>query len=94
MCTAGLTTACFTSPHLEHALRRAVARFPGVKVFIRHEVEALSQDESLATLSVRSIEDNAVRDVRAAWIIGCDGALSLVRNAIGSGHADLGMHQP
>ena len=84
----------FHQPDLENALRRGVARFPEVKAFLRHEVEAIVQDGRMATLSVRSLDDNAVREVRARWIVGCDGARSLTREAIGSGHVDLGLHQP
>jgi 3-(3-hydroxy-phenyl)propionate hydroxylase len=36
----------------------------------------------------------SVDDLDAHFVVGCDGARSLVRQAIGSQHVDLGLHQP
>ena len=83
----------FHQPDLETALRRGVERFPELKVFTRHEVEAVAQDETSAVLTVRSLDNNIVSTPRARWVIGCDGARSLVRDAIGTGQVDLGLHQ-
>ncbi len=33
-------------------------------------------------------------EVRARWLVGCDGGRSMVRRAIGSTNEDLGLHQP
>ena len=84
----------FHQPDLETALRRGVERFPIVQVFTRHEVEAVAQDEEGAQLTVRSLDNNTVRSFRSNWVVGCDGARSLVRDVIGGGQEDLGLHQP
>ena len=36
----------------------------------------------------------APTEVRARWLVGCDGGRSMVRRAIGSTNEDLGLHQP
>jgi 3-(3-hydroxy-phenyl)propionate hydroxylase len=74
----------FHHPDLEAVLRGGVKRFPGVQVFLGEEVVSVAQD-SLQT---------ARRSIGARHIVGCDGARSIVRQAIGSEHDDLGLHQP
>jgi 3-(3-hydroxy-phenyl)propionate hydroxylase len=39
-------------------------------------------------------EVGSVDELDARFVVGCDGARSLVRQAIGSRHVDLGLHQP
>lgn len=83
----------FHQPDLETTLRRGVGRFPELRVFTRHEIEAVTQDESSAVLTVRSLDNTTLSKPRARWVIGCDGARSRVRDAIHSGQVDLGLHQ-
>ncbi len=83
----------FHQPDLEYTLRKGLSRFPGVRLFPRHEVAALQQDTGRATLTVRDLDTDAMRAFGARWVVGCDGARSMVRDAIGSEHADLGLHQ-
>lgn len=84
----------FHQPELEAVLRRGVERFGTVQAFARHEVEAVEDGADAARLRVRNLERSGVREITARFVIGCDGARSLVRRAIGSGRADLGLHQP
>ncbi len=83
----------FHQPDLETVLRRGVERFPELQVFTRHEVEAVAQEDASVVLTVRSLDNNTMSTPRARWVIGCDGARSLVRDAIGTGQVDLGLHQ-
>jgi 3-(3-hydroxy-phenyl)propionate hydroxylase len=69
----------FHQPDLENARRAGVRRFPGVEVLTSTEVSAVSQDEHCARL------DAGPRAFTARYAVGCDGARSLVRQAIGSG---------
>jgi 3-(3-hydroxy-phenyl)propionate hydroxylase len=78
----------FHQPDLEYTLRAGAERHPNVHVFKQHDVVALSQTNEHVVL------ETSRNSVRARWVVGCDGARSIVRQAIGSGHEDLGLHQP
>lgn len=78
----------FHHPDLEGALRDGVARFPKVDVFLSEEVLSLTQGKD--AVDVRTNK----RQIQSRYVVGCDGARSIVRQAIGSEHHDLGLHQP
>ena len=78
----------FHQPDLEAVLRAGAARFPNVRVFMPEEVLSLTQKEQYVIL------DTTRQELRARWVVGCDGARSAVRQAIGAEHDDLGLHQP
>jgi 3-(3-hydroxy-phenyl)propionate hydroxylase len=84
----------FHQPALEQALRDGVARYPAVEVFSRHEVRGVADGADHAILEVEDLARGEARTVSASWVVGCDGARSLVRRAIGADHEDLGLHQP
>ena len=44
--------------------------------------------------SISATRSARVDELDARYVVGCDGARSLVRRAIGSHHLDLGLHQP
>jgi 3-(3-hydroxy-phenyl)propionate hydroxylase len=75
-------------PDLEAVLAVAAATAPGVTVRRGAEVTGLSQDDDGVTVVVR--HGGAERSVRAAAVLGCDGAGSTVRELIGSSMRDLG----
>ncbi len=66
-------------PELLDALRGA----PGAEVRYRHECQATLQDESGVTARIRDLENDRVTEVRARWLIACDGASSRTRKALG-----------
>ncbi|MBN1094315.1 bifunctional 3-(3-hydroxy-phenyl)propionate/3-hydroxycinnamic acid hydroxylase [Blastococcus sp. TML/M2B] len=77
-------------PDLEALLAAAVARTPGVELRRGCEVTGLSGDDDGVTLAVRDRDGGADRSVRAAAVLGCDGANSTVRDLIGARMRDLG----
>jgi 3-(3-hydroxy-phenyl)propionate hydroxylase len=73
----------FHQPALEAVLRAGLARLEGVRLDLGHEVEALREDGSGVTLGVRDRQSGAVADVRARYVLGCDGRRSATRRLIG-----------
>ena len=84
----------FHQPRLEAVLRDGLARFAQVRVLPRHEVFAIAEDADGALLSVENMTNGSLGKFRARYVIGCDGARSLVRRLMGSTMEDLGLHQP
>lgn len=84
----------FHQPELEGVLRDGLSRYPSVQVFVRHEVTAIEDGADHAALQVRDLRTGQTRDVLARYVVGCDGARSLTRRAIGTTMVDLGLHQP
>jgi 3-(3-hydroxy-phenyl)propionate hydroxylase len=75
-------------PDLEQVLAAAAQGTPRVTVTRGVEVTGLAQDDDGVTLVVR--DGGADRSVRAAAVLGCDGAGSTVRELIGASMRDLG----
>jgi 3-(3-hydroxy-phenyl)propionate hydroxylase len=84
----------FHQPELEAVLRRGLARYPGVTLRTQHEVLRVEEQDDHATLVVRDLAHDNTREVQARYVVGCDGARSLIRKTIGSDMTDLGLHQP
>ncbi len=77
-------------PDLEAVLAAAVARTPGIELRRGAEVTGLRVLERGAELVVRERDGGVDRSVRAAAVLGCDGANSVVRELIGARMRDLG----
>lgn len=88
------TNHYFHQPELDAVLRQGVQRFGRVQVRTRHEVTAVEDGDEAATLSVTDLATGQTSTLRARYVVGCDGARSLVRKALGSPMTDLGLHQP
>ena len=84
----------FHQPELEAVLREGLERYPRVQVRRRHEVTALEEGADAVTLQVKDLQGLRAHRVQARYVVGCDGARSMVRKAIGSPMLDLGLHQP
>ncbi len=84
----------FHQPELEAVLRDALSRHPRVTLRSRHEVLRIDEQSDHAVLVVRDLAHDSTHEVQARYVVGCDGARSLVRKTIGSEVIDLGLHQP
>ncbi|WP_367848334.1 bifunctional 3-(3-hydroxy-phenyl)propionate/3-hydroxycinnamic acid hydroxylase [Rhodoferax sp. WC2427] len=77
-------------PTLEKMFEDVVAACPNVEVNLGWEAVAATQTADYVELTVRDFATDARRTVRAQYLIGADGANSLVRQAIGSTQEDRG----
>ncbi len=83
----------FHQPELEDILISGLQRWPQVELRNCCDVFALDQDERGVRVRFENLLSGQLSEVRAAYVIGCDGARSLVRRFIGSGMDDLGFHE-
>ena len=84
----------FHQPELEQVLRTGTQRFANVQVKLRHEVTQVQDQGDEVTLTVRDLNAGQDQVVRARYVVGCDGARSPLRLAMGSPMVDLGLKQP
>jgi 3-(3-hydroxy-phenyl)propionate hydroxylase len=77
-------------PDLEAELAAAVAATPGITVTRGVEAIGLTRDASGVDVVVTDPGSGAERSVRAAAVLGCDGANSSVRRMVGASMRDLG----
>lgn len=83
----------FHQPDLEEMLRERVSRQPNVDVRLRHEVFAIEQRENDALLRFENMASGRLLQARARYVVGCDGARSLVRRLIGTELEDMQSHE-
>lgn len=83
----------FHQPALEQALRQGLARYANATVHLRTEIERIEQRDDAVLLHGVELETGKAVTCRAGYVVGCDGARSLVRKEIGGGMEDLGSHE-
>jgi 3-(3-hydroxy-phenyl)propionate hydroxylase len=83
----------FHQPDLEDVLNKGLERFPHIEVRNGCDVFAIDQDQSNARVRYEDLCTGQLIEVACAYVVGCDGARSLVRRLIGSGMDDLGFHE-
>jgi 3-(3-hydroxy-phenyl)propionate hydroxylase len=83
----------FTQPPVEAALRAHVRALPAVEVALGQRFIGVEQDDEGATVRLEDAGGRAAT-VRARWVIGCDGASSAVREAVGITLEDLEFDEP
>ncbi|RKN04243.1 bifunctional 3-(3-hydroxy-phenyl)propionate/3-hydroxycinnamic acid hydroxylase [Streptomyces radicis] len=79
----------FHQPDFESRLRGLLATRDGARLWLGWEAVALDQDAEGAGLVVRERRSGRVRCLRAAYVVGADGAGSFVRAAMGADVEDL-----
>ena len=81
----------FDQPEVEGYLRRTALAQPAVTPFIGFESSGYAQDDDGVTLTIADVDKPTnTQDVRADYLIGCDGAASNTRRQLGSAWRDLG----
>ena len=83
----------FHQPELERVLREGLERFPSVAVRLRTEVFALDQEADAVVVRYEDLATGRLAKCRARYVVGCDGARSLVRRLMGVPMEDLGFHE-
>lgn len=83
----------FSQPPVEAALRRRVSAMSTVRVELGVEVTSVSQDADRAQLNVTR-RDGSAGCIDARYVVGCDGAWSLVRRTAGLQLQDLVFDEP
>ncbi|MFW7348378.1 MAG: bifunctional 3-(3-hydroxy-phenyl)propionate/3-hydroxycinnamic acid hydroxylase [Pigmentiphaga sp.] len=80
----------FYQPALEAALETRIKELGTVKVLTEHEALALTQDKDGVELQLSDRQSGTARRVQARYLVGADGANSMVRKALNIGWKDLG----
>lgn len=75
------TSVYFYQPEFDAVLRDAAARFPHVSVHLNTEMTGICPADDHVVIDVRAPAGE--RRIRASWLVGCDGARSPVREAMG-----------
>jgi 3-(3-hydroxy-phenyl)propionate hydroxylase len=83
----------FYQPELESVLRGGVARFPSVDVRLLSEVFALDEERDHIRIRYEKLASGALAEVTARFVVGCDGARSIVRRFMGAELHDLRSHE-
>ncbi|MET0916039.1 MAG: bifunctional 3-(3-hydroxy-phenyl)propionate/3-hydroxycinnamic acid hydroxylase [Jiangellaceae bacterium] len=83
----------FDQPDLEQLLRSNLRTMPTVTLRGNVEVLAVTQGDAAARVDFTDRVTGARESVRASHVLGCDGANSMVRKAIGAEMEDLGFEQ-
>jgi 3-(3-hydroxy-phenyl)propionate hydroxylase len=83
----------FHQPDLESILRGGVARRKSVSVRTRCDVFALDEEADGILVRFEDLTTGRLEACRTSYVVGCDGARSLVRRFMGAGMDDLGFHE-
>jgi 3-(3-hydroxy-phenyl)propionate hydroxylase len=83
----------FHQPTLEKTLRAKLAESPDAHTFLLHDVFAIEDAGEYVRVRAEDTASARLATFEAKYVVGCDGARSLVRRTIGTEHEDLGFKQ-
>jgi 3-(3-hydroxy-phenyl)propionate hydroxylase len=76
--------ALFYQPWLEGEIGRTATGFDGVELRRGVELESFEDQGDRVTVALRDLASGAEETVTAGWLLGCDGASSSIRRALGA----------
>lgn len=79
-------------PDLEAVLRKHVEHHPLLTLKLRHEVYKVDESTQDCVIYFENLANGQLLQAKAKYIIGCDGARSLIRRLIGTTFEDLNLH--
>ncbi|CZF79376.1 bifunctional 3-(3-hydroxy-phenyl)propionate/3-hydroxycinnamic acid hydroxylase MhpA [Grimontia marina] len=83
----------FHQPDLEASLRQALETYPNVTIMNRCEAFMIDGLQDEVSIRFENMSNGEIKHVRASYLVGCDGARSLVRRFIESPMKDFGFHE-
>jgi 3-(3-hydroxy-phenyl)propionate hydroxylase len=83
----------FHQPQLERMLRDRLAQHPSADVRLRHDVYAVDEADDHVQLRIEDASSGKLSVERARYVVGCDGARSLVRRCLGTELDDMRSHE-
>lgn len=83
----------FHQPQLEDTLRAKLAKDPKVAIRTRHDLFSIEQQPDRVSLRVEDMSTGRLLQTAARYVVGCDGARSLVRRFMGTELDDLESHE-
>ncbi|MDB5847391.1 MAG: hypothetical protein JWP29_1143 [Rhodoferax sp.] len=69
---------------LEKVMLQHLETVDGVRIRLAHELLRFAQDEDVVVATVRDLASGETHEIEAAFLVGCDGGRSFVRDAIGA----------
>ena len=83
----------FHQPALEEMLRHRLRQWPNAELRTEHEVCRIEQRRDEVELEILDRSNGHTKSIAARYVVGCDGARSIVRRSMGSGLDDLQSHE-
>jgi len=83
----------FHQPTLERILRARIAETQNIDTYLQHEVYAIADSGDEVVVKAEDATAGRLVELRGRYLVGCDGARSLVRRTIGTEQEDLGFKQ-